>query len=486
MEQNYYNNYNNNYGEQQVPQIPQAQQMQPYMAQPQQEMPKKKKNHKFAQAAAIIAAVAIVGGGAGFGGAYLASGITASRGTSAETSSSSVTDKTPVESGSGTSNGGRNSSGDDISGALNALNNSASSEITKTYAKDVTATGENGEYTLEELYEAVNDTIVFINVYTTSNESDYSYYDSFFFGNRNSTPKSTEPTLTGCASGVMFTEDGYILTNNHVVEGASKLTVEVNDYYDPEVTHEYEATVIGSDPSTDIAVIKISDDEPFIAANIGNSDTLKVGQQVAAIGNPGVSSTYLFKHTMTSGIVSGLDVTCLADDGYSTSLIQTDAAINFGNSGGGLFDMHGNIVGIVNSKITATNFEGIGFAITINEVKPVVEDLLTYGYVKSRPVLGITTIPLNEYRAELYGTKLSQGLLVASVNENAPVSQSGLTVGDIITKINGQNVTSVEDVQKIISNFKVGDKVTATVARVNSSNGLDSIDIDIILTESSN
>jgi len=150
-----------------------------------------------------------------------------------------------------------------------------------------------------------------------------------------------------------------------------------------------------------------------------------------------------------------------------------------------MFDMYGNVVGVVNSKIVATTYEGLGFALTINEAKPIMQDLLNYGYVKSRPVLGITTIELSEYRAQLYGAKLSRGLLVSELNEDAPVKNSGLRIGDIITKINGKNVESVSEVQEIIGKFKVGDTVTATVARENGS-GVDSIDIDIILTESKN
>ena len=146
--------------------------------------------------------------------------------------------------------------------------------------------------------------------------------------------------------------------------------------------------------------------------------------------------------------------------------------------------MYGNVVGVVSSKIIADQYEGLGFAITINEAKPVMEDLLSYGYVKSRPVLGITTVELNEYRAQLYGTKLSQGLLVSSINENDPVAKSGLQISDIITKINGTNVSTVADVQGIIGKMKVGDTITATVARANERNGVDSIDIEIVLAES--
>lgn len=480
MDQNYYNENNSYYEETPAQQMPQ-QTYQMQVQQPAPQQPKKKKNSKFAMAAAIIAAVAIVGGGAGFGGAYVATNIL----TSAKSAvSGSVTPSASYNADSGKPESGKNTDGDDVSNAINALNKNDDEITQKTSAKDVVATGPNGAYTAEELYEAVDDTIVFVKIYQNTSTSSYDYYDSYFGYGRGNRAEETEPQYVGSGSGVVFTEDGYILTNNHVVESAAKITVEVNDYNDPDITHEYEAKVIGTDPSTDIAVIKIDRDEPFLAAKIGNSDSLKVGQAVAAIGNPGVS-TYLFKHTMTTGIVSGLDITCLADDGYSSSLIQTDAAINYGNSGGGLFDMYGNVVGIVNQKIVVTNYEGLGFAITINDVKPVIEDLLTYGYVKSRPMLGITTMPLNEYRAQLYGTKLSQGLLVTSISENAPVSKSGLKVADIITKVNGTNVSSLSDVQTILSKFRVGDTVTVTVARENNAGGVDSIDVNIQLTETS-
>ena len=289
---------------------------------------------------------------------------------------------------------------------------------------------------------------------------------------------------TAHGTGVVIKSNGTILTNAHVVDEAAKLVVEVNDYEDDSKTYEYEATVIGSDTSTDIAVIKIDRSEKFIAAKIGDSDSLKVGQEVCAIGNPGVTGDIMFAHTMTKGIVSGLNRVCLSE-GYNLSLIQTDTAINSGNSGGGLFDMYGNVVGVVNSKIVTDTFEGIGFALTINEAKPVMEDLLSYGYVKSRPVLGITTVELNEYRAQLYGVKLTKGLLVSDIREDAPVSRSGLRVSDVITKINGTNVETVADVQSIIGKLHVGDKITATVARANESGTLDSVDIEIELAESS-
>ncbi len=444
--------------------------------------PEKKKG-KFAKAVAIAAAVAVVGGSAGFGGALLATKI----GTSS-----------PASSNNDNNDGGRvvasynidDEKKDDavhdnsISSAMDAISESEGGG-NKVMATSVTASGANGEYTASELYNAVNDTIVLIKVYKKQNSSNvFSYYDYYFgYGDSNKDKSDDEPKLSAFGSGIIFTDDGYVLTNAHIADKADKLVVVVNDYKDDQITYEYEAKVVGSDTSSDIAVLKIERDEKFLAAKLGDSDSLKVGQEVCAIGNPGITEKIMFAHTMTKGIVSGLDIECLADNGYSLSLIQTDAPINSGNSGGGLFDMYGNVVGVVNSKIIATTYEGIGFALTINEAKPIMEDLLTYGYVKSRPVLGITSVELNEYRAELYGTKLSQGLLVSTIKEDAPVAKSGLRIADIITKINGKNVTSVNDVQLIISKFKAGDTVTATVARENSSGGVDSIEIDIVLTE---
>ncbi len=476
MEQNYnYNGYNSEYDNNNNNGYDAGANGTYVYAQPVMPQAQPKKNHKFAKAAALVAAVAVIAGGAGFGGAYFANRVIG-------TDSGRITATYSTPSGS---DGGSKNTDPSVSSAIAAISESGSGNTAaaKVNASSVVPTGTNGQYTLPELYEAVNDTIVLVKVYQDTSAS-YDYYDYFFGYGGDSGSKSSEPIYTGYGSGIVFTEDGYILTNAHVVENATKLVVEVNDYNDPDVTHEYEAKVIGSDESTDIAVIKIERDEAFLAAKIGDSSSLRVGEQIAVIGNPGITADIMFAHTMTTGIVSGLDVECLNESGYSISLIQTDAAINSGNSGGGMFDMYGNVVGVVNSKIVATTYEGIGFALTIDEAKPIMEDLLNYGYVKSRPVLGITTIELSEYKAKLYKTKLSKGMLVASISENAPVSKSGLSVGDIITKVNGKNVSSLMDVQSILSKFRVGDTVTVTVARENGLGGVDSVDIDIELTES--
>lgn len=361
-----------------------------------------KKKGKMKTVVALVAAVAVIGGASGFGGAYLAGGMrgvpTAENGVWDRDDDSGRTDPDRSENRPG-----------DVSAALEVIrsSNGSASELTAPGGNKVTPTGLNGQYTAEELYQAVNDTIVLINIYKTQSGSYGSYYDYYFGYGGEKPDEKSEPVLEGYASGIVFTEDGYILTNAHVVDGADRLEVIVNDYEDSEETHAYEAEVIGSDSSTDIAVIKVSRTEPFHTAKIGDSDSLKVGQTVCAIGNPGVNGSIMFTHTMTQGIISGLNRISLST-GYSTSYIQTDAAINGGNSGGALFDMYGNVIGVVNKKIVYDTVENIGFAITINEAKPVMEDLLSFGYVKSRPVLGITTVELNEYRAQAYGTKLSR------------------------------------------------------------------------------
>ncbi len=423
-----------------------------------------KKKGRVRTAIALAAAVAIVGGASGFGGAYLASSMNSAPATE-QSRQYAEADKTLP---------------DDVSNAIKAIY--ASSGATEELSAQQIPAGANGQYTAEELYETVNDTIVLINIYASLTGSSSNFYNRFF-GYDELPEKESEPELVGYGSGIVFSEDGYILTNAHVVDEAEKLEVVVNDYNDSGLTHTYEARVIGSDANTDVAIIKIDRPEAFKAASIGDSDTLRVGQDVCAIGNPGVSGEVMFTHTMTKGVISGLQRVNIST-GYNTSYIQTDTAINGGNSGGALFDMYGNVVGIVNQKIVSQNIENIGFAITINEAKPIMEDLLAYGYVKSRPVLGITTAELNGYTAQMYGTKLSKGLLVVAIRDDASAKNSGLCVNDIITKINGTNVEKVTDVQAIIKNMKAGDTITATVARETEGGKLDSVDIEIVLSES--
>ncbi len=414
-----------------------------------------KKKGGFKKVLAGVLAVAIIGGGAGFGGAYLAGSLvnsTSAVSQSAETSSTvTTTQPAPAD-----------------------LSSLANTEQKKT----------TDELSASELYKAVEQSIVKVSNYqkvsTTSTSGSGSIYDYFFGGGFYGGKKETEPSiqLYGTGSGVIFTTDGYVITNYHVIQNAAKISVTVTDSVTGDEGVEMEAQVIGSDSSTDLAVLKITRDEAFAAAPIGDSSSLEIGQTVCAIGNPAG-----LDKTITMGIVSGLNRHYSSEEGYELSSIQTDTAINPGNSGGGLFDMYGNVVGIVNSKIVAEYTENLGFAITIDEAKPIINDLINFGYVTGRPVLGVTTIQLNEYTAYLYGYNTT-GLLITSINEDAPVAKSGLRLGDIITQINGTDVTTVSDVQAIIKSMSAGDTVEATIVRQSEeSSRTQTLKITIELTE---
>lgn len=422
----------------------------------QPEQPKQpKKKGSLKKVIAGVMAVAIIGGGAGFGGAYLANNVVTSSSVSASASTTAATSST-------------------VSADLSSLANTIQKK-------------ETDELSASELYKAVEQSIVKVNNYqqvstTSDSSSGGSIYDYFFgggFGGSGKKESTPSIQLYGTGSGVIFTTDGYVITNYHVIENAAKISVTVTDSVTGEEGEEMEAEVIGSDSSTDLAVLKITRDEPFSAASIGDSSSLEVGQTVCAIGNPAG-----LDKTITMGIVSGLNRHYSSEDGYELSSIQTDTAINPGNSGGGLFDMYGNVVGIVNSKIVAQYTENLGFAITIDEAKPIINDLINYGYVTGRPVLGVTTVQLNEYTAYLYGYNTT-GLLITAITEGAPVENSGLRLGDIITQINGTDVSTVSDVQAIIKTMKAGDTVEATVVRQSDdSNRTQTLTITIELSES--
>jgi len=268
---------------------------------------------------------------------------------------------------------------------------------------------------------------------------------------------SSEPTdIIG--SGVITSFDGFIITCAHVIENADKVIVVVDDYDDPAVSHEYEAEVLGEDKPTDLAVLKITRDEVFKYAKIGRSSDLKVGQYVAAIGNP----VGMYK-TMTKGIISGLQRD-LKENAYMLPSIQTDAALNPGNSGCPLFDMYGNVVGIVNIKlVSGSNIDNLGFAISIDEAQQVISELVAHGLVSSRPMLGIEAQEISAYNRAIYGVE--HGLIVIKVREGSPAAAAGLSRDDVIIKIDGQDVKVISDIQNITKEKSVGDIVTVTVVR---------------------
>lgn len=432
-----------------------------YQGQPQP--PKKKKTSTGLVVGVIIAAI-VFGSASGFGGSYLASRMEDGGNTAVTTPSDSNNPPESIEPQQTEPPEESMTTTEEYVRPETAVDESLSS------LENMTAINTSRSYSYSELYKKVNESIVVINNYVSGSS----------YG------ESSEYVLYGTGSGVIFTSDGYIITNYHVINGFNKLSVVVSDSYSDGA--EMEAVLVGSDSATDLAVLKVSRDEPFTAAALGDSDSLEIGQDVAAIGNPAS-----LDKSLTRGIISGLN-RYSSDQGYVLSSIQTDAAINPGNSGGGLFDMYGNVIGIVNSKLVASDssIENLGFAITINEAKPVISDLINFGYVKGRPALGITTFEVkNQYTAQLYGAG-GLGLLVTAINQDAPVAQSDLQVGDLITAVNGKEVTTVLDVQDIIKGMSAGDKVTVTVTRTTTvSNGYfgnsyhtSTAEVEIILTES--
>ena len=258
-------------------------------------------------------------------------------------------------------------------------------------------------------------------------------------------------------SGFVISQDGYIVTNYHVIEDASKITVTLVD------GKSYDATLVGGDEENDIAVLKV-DATGLATVVIGSSDNLVVGDQVYAIGNPLGELTF----SLTGGYVSALDRNVTMSDGRRMNYIQTDTAINSGNSGGPLFDQYGQVVGIVSAKLsnngdsTEASVEGVGFAIPIDNVWNMITDIMEYGYVTGKPYMGIINTSVSG-EAQRYGTPA--GAYVLGVVEDSCAAKAGLQEGDIITKIDDTDITSSDDLQNALADYQAGDTATLTVSR---------------------
>ena len=283
----------------------------------------------------------------------------------------------------------------------------------------------------------------------------------------NYTGASEEEDL-GSGSGVIITSDGYIVTNNHVVEGGQNIRVCLQD------GSEYEATLIGTDSYSDLAVIKI-DATGLPAATLGTSSNMTVGDPVFAIGNPlGVLSS-----SVSQGIISGLDRT-INVDGHNMTLMQTDAAVNPGNSGGGLFNANGELIGIVTAKSYGLDVEGIGFAIPMDTAKSIIMDLIDLGYVTGRPYLGISMQDValrfgSGYSSNpffSFGGNYVTGVQVVAVEEGSPAQNAGLQVNDVIVGLNDQEITGTSQLSALLYEYKVGDTVTISVLRGNETQQL--------------
>ena len=273
--------------------------------------------------------------------------------------------------------------------------------------------------------------------------------------------------VKGAGSGVIISEDGYIITNHHVIEGANSVTVTLRDG-----NTSYTAAVIGSDSDNDIALLKV-DAKGLTPATFGDSSKLAVGDYVVAIGNP----LGELGGTVTDGIISALARDVTIED-QNMTLLQTNAQISPGNSGGGLFNANGELIGIVNAKDSATEVEGIAFAIPINNVLDIIDDLKSYGYVTGKIDLGMQLTDITSKDTAFYYGVNQTGCYVLSVTRGSNAETAGFTTGDLITKVNGTSVSISADVEKALENSKVGDNVKFTVYRNGTTK-----DLSLILAE---
>ena len=414
------------------------------IAAPAQKPPKKRKPHTTAKVAAILAGVIAIGGGAGFGGAYFAN----------RAQMSAVAD-TSAPGGNAGTNGGDTTSKDgtptlddlqkDVTVPQHTLTSGVEFKTDGTYM-----------YT-RDLVNAVRDSVVYIETFIE------------YRGQK---------TQYAAASGIIISKDGYIVTNDHVVEDSSSYTVKVNTT-DPETgvseSRTYDAYLCGTDADTDLAVLKIKDDvDDLPAAKLGNSDELRLGDDVIAIGNP-----LGYETSVSKGIISGLNRQ-VSDSKRGLTSIQTDTPINSGNSGGALFNTYGEVVGVVNEKRIDNYAESLGFAITINEAKDIIDDLIAKGYVSGRAMLGITYLNVSEASAAYSG--YTPGWQITKIDQDMAVAHSGLLVGDTIVEIDGISVFD-DKAEDIFSEKKPGDTVVVTVVRKNSLGRDKNVDIEVELSE---
>lgn len=271
------------------------------------------------------------------------------------------------------------------------------------------------------------------------------------------------------ASGIIISEDGYIITNAHAVEDIKRFKAKLHD------EREFEAAVVGIDTRTDLAVLKIEADD-LVPAVIGSSDDMKQGEQVIAIGNAGG-----FNDTVTVGYVSYVNREIQSYTNYPITCIQTDAALNFGNSGGALVNLYGQVVGIVVSKYSSTGSENIGFAIASDFAVPIAEDLIEKGYVSDRPRIGIMySLITPEYAAQL---DVKPGMLISEISPDCDVANTDLQKDDIITELNGKQILTAQDVKNFQNTAKAGDKVTAKVYRKTITGEVTEFEIEFTLEQ---
>ncbi|MEA4902920.1 S1C family serine protease [Desulfitobacterium sp.] len=274
----------------------------------------------------------------------------------------------------------------------------------------------------------------------------------FFSSGKNST--SSELVEAGSGSGfIIDAQNGYIVTNNHVIDGAKKITVSLSD------GRNSEAKLVGADSRTDLAVLQISDTSNLTAITLGDSSTLEVGESVVAIGNPGGDD---FARSVTTGVISALDRTLDIEGESSFGLIQTDAAINPGNSGGPLVNYEGKVIGINSAKYAKSGFEGMGFSIPISDALPTIEQIIKTGKA-SHPALYVSVS--DQYNAYAQSHNLPGGAYIAEVSAGGPADKAGIKQGDVITKINDSTIKNSGDLIRELYKYNAGDTVKITLIR---------------------
>lgn len=311
--------------------------------------------------------------------------------------------------------------------------------------------GTEGQNPIKSLVKQYGPAVVAIETESKLKASPFNNDFFWFFGQPF---PETDRTVQGLGSGFIISKDGYVLTNNHVIDGATTIKVKLMDRDDPLV-----AEVIGRDAELDLAVLKIEDSMDFPVVPLGDSDTIDAGEWVVAIGNP-----YGLDHTVTVGVISAKGRPLVIEDRQFKNLLQTDASINPGNSGGPLLNLNGEVIGI--NTAVSTEGQGLGFAIPINTVKEVLEELINLGKV-SRPWLGVHVGDLTDELAAYLQMNKNDGAQIVLVVENSPAEKAGLLRGDIILSINKQKITGATDVTKVIGEAKVGAKVELVILRNN-------------------
>ena len=358
-----------------------------------------------------------------------------------------------------------------VTAGMSAL---AQADNTDKHFSVIEAASNEDSLTIPEIAKKCGSSVVAIEtetkvVYNTYDNNYYNPFGGMFgygygygYGNRGGRGGTQEYTETAAGSGVIISEDGYVLTNNHVISGADKITVYVNPG-DGSEEQTYEATLVGSSESNDIAVLKI-DATGLNAATFGDSDQIEVGELAVAIGNP-MGQVH---GSVTAGIISAVEQELTIDD-VTINAIQTDAAINPGNSGGALFDSYGNVIGIVYAKSSSVSIEGIGYAIPVNNIKDLVAQMIndpdsvkdqTKG---SQIMLGITIRDITEDMSKQYSMPV--GVYITEVSSMSAAERAGLQKGDIITEFAGETVTSADDLNAIKAKQTSGDTVSVKIDR---------------------